>query len=182
MPAGSNRVKVQGHDNIKNATSILDYIFRELAISYLGRDDLAHVEPEGTRYDELGRGESEGVRNFTEAKPEVASSAIEMIRQAASAGFHRNRVPSGVTELYVVKGGNEPTAGPAGGMMAVETVGQSTSTAAVASASTAVMARMAEAKMKGYEGDPCGECGNFTLVRNGTCMKCDTCGSTSGCS
>ena len=38
------------------------------------------------------------------------------------------------------------------------------------------------ARMKGYEGDPCGECGNFTLVRNGTCMKCLTCGSTSGCS
>ena len=41
---------------------------------------------------------------------------------------------------------------------------------------------IAEARMKGYEGDSCGECGNFTLLRNGTCMKCDTCGSTSGCS
>ena len=39
-----------------------------------------------------------------------------------------------------------------------------------------------EARMKGYEGDACGECGNFTLVRNGTCMKCVTCGATSGCS
>jgi len=39
-----------------------------------------------------------------------------------------------------------------------------------------------QAKMKGYEGDGCGECGNFTMVRNGTCLKCDTCGSTSGCS
>ena len=42
--------------------------------------------------------------------------------------------------------------------------------------------RRAEARIKGYEGDSCGSCGNFTLVRNGTCMKCDTCGSTSGCS
>ncbi len=42
--------------------------------------------------------------------------------------------------------------------------------------------RAAEARMKGYEGDACGTCGNFTLVRNGTCMKCNTCGSTSGCS
>ena len=33
-----------------------------------------------------------------------------------------------------------------------------------------------KAKMQGYEGDPCGECGNYTLVRNGTCMKCNTCG------
>ena len=38
------------------------------------------------------------------------------------------------------------------------------------------------ARLRGYEGEDCAECGNFTLVRNGTCMKCDTCGSTSGCS
>ncbi|HEY0265597.1 MAG TPA: hypothetical protein VGC16_02525, partial [Rhizomicrobium sp.] len=43
-------------------------------------------------------------------------------------------------------------------------------------------ARAAEARLKGFEGDSCGSCGNFTLVRNGTCMKCNTCGSTSGCS
>ena len=42
--------------------------------------------------------------------------------------------------------------------------------------------RAAEARLKGYEGDACGACGNFTLLRNGTCMKCDTCGGTSGCS
>ena len=42
--------------------------------------------------------------------------------------------------------------------------------------------KRAEARAKGYEGEACGECGNFTLVRNGTCMKCDTCGSTTGCS
>jgi ribonucleoside-diphosphate reductase alpha chain len=40
----------------------------------------------------------------------------------------------------------------------------------------------AEAKVKGYEGESCRECGNFTLLRNGTCLKCDTCGGTSGCS
>jgi len=40
----------------------------------------------------------------------------------------------------------------------------------------------AKAKMQGYEGEACGECGNYTLVRNGTCMKCNTCGGTSGCS
>jgi ribonucleoside-diphosphate reductase alpha chain len=40
----------------------------------------------------------------------------------------------------------------------------------------------AQARLQGYEGDSCGECGNFTLVRNGTCLKCNTCGSTSGCS
>ena len=53
-------------------------------------------------------------------------------------------------------------------------------TAAAAAPSKAE--RRAEAKAKGYEGEMCSECGNFTLVRNGTCMKCDTCGSTTGCS
>ena len=42
--------------------------------------------------------------------------------------------------------------------------------------------RLREARAKGYEGHSCDECGNFTLVRNGTCMKCLTCGATSGCS
>jgi ribonucleoside-diphosphate reductase alpha chain len=46
----------------------------------------------------------------------------------------------------------------------------------------AAAARRAEAKAKGYEGEMCSECMNFTLVRNGTCLKCDTCGSTTGCS
>ena len=55
-PAGM----VQGNDSIKNATSILDYIFRELAVSYLDRTDLAHVKPTGESFDDLGRGEGEG--------------------------------------------------------------------------------------------------------------------------
>jgi ribonucleoside-diphosphate reductase alpha chain len=42
--------------------------------------------------------------------------------------------------------------------------------------------RRAEAKLRGYVGDACPECSNFTMVRNGTCLKCDTCGSTTGCS
>jgi ribonucleoside-diphosphate reductase alpha chain len=42
--------------------------------------------------------------------------------------------------------------------------------------------RIRAARIKGYEGDSCAECGNFTLIRNGTCLKCDTCGATSGCS
>jgi ribonucleoside-diphosphate reductase alpha chain len=42
--------------------------------------------------------------------------------------------------------------------------------------------RIRAARIKGYEGDSCAECGNFTLIRNGTCLKRDTCGATSGCS
>jgi hypothetical protein len=44
------------------------------------------------------------------------------------------------------------------------------------------LAKIAQARIKGYEGDPCASCGSFTLVRNGTCMKCHTCGGTTGCS
>ena len=53
--------------------------------------------------------------------------------------------------------------------------------AAVTAAHTAA-ARYREARIKGYEGDPCRECGQMTMVRNGTCLRCDSCGSTSGCS
>ncbi len=44
------------------------------------------------------------------------------------------------------------------------------------------MDKRTEARMKGYIGEACPECANFTLVRNGTCLKCDTCGATTGCS
>ena len=52
---------------------------------------------------------------------------------------------------------------------------------ALASGMVSMDARV-KAKMQGYEGDSCGECGNYTLVRNGTCYRCNTCGGTSGCS
>jgi ribonucleoside-diphosphate reductase alpha chain len=66
--------------------------------------------------------------------------------------------------------------------MSVETVTSET-TATLLSTTVSTRAEQAmAARLKGYEGDSCGECGNFTLVRNGTCLKCDTCGSTSGCS
>jgi ribonucleoside-diphosphate reductase alpha chain len=45
-----------------------------------------------------------------------------------------------------------------------------------------VAEKRSQARLKGYTGEACSECGNFTLVRNGTCLKCDTCGATSGCS
>ncbi|MEM1265785.1 MAG: adenosylcobalamin-dependent ribonucleoside-diphosphate reductase, partial [Pseudomonadota bacterium] len=149
---------VQGNDSIKNATSILDYIFRELAVSYLDREDLAHVKPAGRHFDELGRGEEEGVSNVRQVEPEVSKASIEMIRQTSSSGYLRKRLPQ---ELMVLQGGGAPV---------------------VEAMSAAVLDQRTKAKMQGYEGDPCGECGNFTLVRNGTCLKCNTCGATTGCS
>ncbi|KAA9009061.1 vitamin B12-dependent ribonucleotide reductase [Histidinibacterium aquaticum] len=176
-PAGM----VQGNDSIKNATSILDYIFRELAVSYLDRTDLAHVKPEGVGFDEIGRGEEEGAPNFREVPDSRGASPIDVLRQVASSGYIRKRVP---TELMVYQGGQGgETAYDAGAVATLETVVPETCSASGAGQTSglAITARD-KAKMQGYEGDPCGECGNYTLVRNGTCMKCNTCGGTSGCS
>ncbi|MBV0893012.1 vitamin B12-dependent ribonucleotide reductase [Paracoccus sp. Z118] len=167
-PAGM----VQGNDSIKNATSILDYIFRELAVSYLDRTDLAHVKPNGTSFDSLGGGVAEA-RNVAPAGEEKSRS-LEMLRQISSTGYLRKRLPQ---ELVVLQGGASAVA-MTSGMAEGAAVFQ---TSAVEVATLSMDAR-AKAKMQGYEGDPCGECGNYTLVRNGTCMKCNTCGGTSGCS
>jgi ribonucleoside-diphosphate reductase alpha chain len=178
-PAGM----VQGNDSIKNATSILDYIFRELAVSYLDRTDLAHVKPGGTAFDDLGRGEEEGKRNFTEVAE--SNSSLDFLKQISSTGYLRKRVPQ---ELVVHQGGFGATALATGtdsvstlNMLAPEGVTYSRTTTSLSTGTVGMDARV-KAKMQGYEGDPCGECGNYTLVRNGTCMKCNTCGGTSGCS
>jgi ribonucleoside-diphosphate reductase alpha chain len=192
---------VEGNDTIKMASSVLDYIFRELAISYLGRNDLAHVEPADLAPDTVGR----GVRENLPEQP--ADAAIATIKRVTSTGYVRNR-------LVVVQGGANGTNGgvrhangangngngsghhdhgamvvasaQAGGGTGLQTeiIRQEAVTV-----STQVIEeidrrfdRIREARLKGYEGDACGECGNFTLVRNGTCLKCTTCGGTSGCS
>ncbi len=183
-PAGM----VQGNDSIKNATSILDYIFRELAVSYLDRTDLAHVKPEGASFDDLGRGQEEGVANVKELSETAANKSLAVLKQISSTGYLRKRLPQ---ELVVLQGGQ------AGGMVfgqtgtdpvqALNTLVPETSDGPVATAATMetsmpAMNAVSRAKMQGYEGEACGDCGNYTLVRNGTCMKCNTCGSTSGCS
>jgi ribonucleoside-diphosphate reductase alpha chain len=176
-PAGM----VQGNDSIKNATSILDYIFRELAVSYLDRTDLAHVKPQGASFDDLGRGVEEGKRNIADVSDQAATRGLEVLRHISSTGYLRKRLPQ---DLVVLQGGMT-TAAPGGdslgslGLMLPQTA--SLGATALASG-TVVLDERAKAKMQGYEGDPCGECGNYTLVRNGTCMKCNTCGGTSGCS
>ncbi|PPD15142.1 MAG: ribonucleoside-diphosphate reductase, adenosylcobalamin-dependent [Methylobacterium sp.] len=185
-PAGM----VQGNDAIKNATSILDYVFRELAVSYLGREDLAHVTPDDLGSTTIGRGdEAEGLPE--DAAPPPATRHI-------STGLVRGRS----TNLLAVTGGGT-TAQASSTVYALHTSGATAlkpdadiaaaieslgfAEAAAAKASPAAKAddmatKRSIAKMKGYVGDACGECGNFTLVRNGTCLKCDTCGSTTGCS
>ncbi len=183
---------VQGNDSIKNATSILDYIFRELAVSYLDRTDLAHVKPQGASFDDLGRGVEEGVSNVEELSESAANRSLEVLKQISSTGYLRKRLPQ---ELVVLQGGQTMGAMAFAGRdpetalqtLVPETMGTGTGATVLAS-STSVssgavsMDARTKAKMQGYEGEACGDCGNYTLVRNGTCMKCNTCGATSGCS
>ena len=171
-PAGM----VQGNDSIKNATSILDYIFRELAVSYLDRTDLAHVKPEGASFDDIGIGNEEGVRNVKEVSDTAATRSLEVLKQISSTGYLRKRLPQ---ELMQQQETSSKTTDPGEGELATMVAAKSISPAVE---SDPTMDPRAKAKLQGYEGDPCSECGNYTLVRNGTCMKCNTCGGTSGCS
>ena len=184
-PAGM----VQGNDSIKNATSILDYVFRELAVSYLDRTDLAHVKPEGASFDDIGLGIEEGVSNVSELSETAASKSLEVLKQISSTGYLRKRLPQ---DLVVLQGGISDTAEMVkDSAAALETLMPEVAVAGAVAVNTTAMAAASgtvgldartKAKMQGYEGEACGECGNYTLVRNGTCMKCNTCGGTSGCS
>jgi ribonucleoside-diphosphate reductase alpha chain len=166
---------VQGNDAIKNATSILDYVFRELAISYLGRNDLAHVDPSDIGPDVIGKGEKQS------QAPEPASAATSRF---VSKGFVRSKAD----KLMLVRGASAGSAPSAlepshQAMEALEPSAPVMGFSAPDSWSVSpVEARRKEARMKGYVGEACPECANFTMVRNGTCLKCDTCGSTTGCS
>ena len=181
---------VQGNQSIKNATSILDYVFRELAISYLSRHDLAHVDPGEIGHDVLGGGVGQ------DKAPDTAAPVTTT--PLASTGFRRGKPMN----LLAIQGGNgvpsvETVARGGAALTALATVGATALKEEPEAYGDAEMAKLgfsapaaqpsaserrAEAIMKGYVGDSCGECGNFTLVRNGTCLKCNTCGSTTGCS
>ena len=167
---------VEGNDAIKMSTSLIDYIFRELAISYLGRNDLAHVQPADVLPDTVGNGSTESTL------PD--GSGVAAVMRATSTGYVRSK-------LTVLQGGagQAGTSARAGGLevgagLAVTSLAEELhmTTALASPALDPRIERIKAARLKGYEGDSCGECGNFTLVRNGTCLKCDTCGSTSGCS
>ena len=115
---------VQGSDYIKMSTSPLDYIFRELAVRYDDRNDLAHVPP----------------------------------AQIEEKKYIPPILPIPVEEAPVAE------------KVTVEVTPKTTPSKAE------------EAKVKGYEGEACTSCSQFTLVRNGSCLKCVSCGETSGCS
>jgi len=184
---------VQGNDTIKNATSLLDYIFRELAVSYLGRDDLAHVQPDDLKIDATatGGGEDDEPEDDTDQDDQV----LNVVKSVASQGYIRSNLPS---NLIVFKGsqsrrvanGDTDVEANLAGEDAFQEIGRAVESAAGSPVMESLgglesdlqQDRVREARLKGYEGDACGSCGNFTLVRNGTCLKCQTCGSTTGCS
>ncbi|MEL6226957.1 MAG: TSCPD domain-containing protein, partial [Pseudomonadota bacterium] len=85
-PAGD----VTGNDRITKATSILDYIFRELAVSYLDRADLAEIS-DSLSHDGLGRGLADGTRET----PELSAEAAKVI----SRGFSRGQLPDNIVIL-----------------------------------------------------------------------------------
>jgi ribonucleoside-diphosphate reductase alpha chain len=191
---------VQGNEAIKNATSILDYIFRELAVSYLGRNDLAHVDPSNIGSTVMGGGVAEDKPGGRAAAPVLLADrlvskgltrglhhkvvivqdqiAAERINGASSFETHGALAYALRPELEDAPGGSFDVNARDGASAAFSATHLSVSS--VARPGKAEL--LAEARAKGYEGEACGTCGNFTLVRNGTCLKCDTCGGTTGCS
>jgi ribonucleoside-diphosphate reductase alpha chain len=149
---------VQGNPHIKMTTSIIDYIFRELAITYLGRHDLAHVEEEDLRGDALHRDRGEPEFEDEEVIEErVIESKPPSKAFATPRSEHLHPLPeNGNGHKLAVKLENPRQA--------------------------SMEEKIRVARLKGYEGDPCSECGQLTLVRSGACCKCDSCGATSGCS
>jgi ribonucleoside-diphosphate reductase alpha chain len=192
---------VQGNDTIKYATSILDYVFRELAVSYLERFDLAHVDPSGESFDALGKGVEEGkptpdtrfvskglTRSRTDRLKVMEGGSTSPSPAGGGSAEGRGGVVSNITALTSagprgeISGATALKHEPEQRISPATALEQFTRPEIRAQAKMAAAEKRAEARAKGYEGEACGECGNFTLVRNGTCMKCDTCGSTTGCS
>jgi ribonucleoside-diphosphate reductase alpha chain len=269
---------VTGNARIKMATSIIDYIFRELAVEYLSRSDLKQVSDEDIRSDVVrpvkgprnGHGDTRGSRSSTggagavgpasdtRTKTKAAETAVASqgerhaespVRTARADAGDANGVQSATAGASVPRSGYEASSydGPTGARggeltsAAVESPSHVAETrvgndrGAAPSSATFVEAnrnsidrvarsdpeeettaspgssvltiparrngthagesdthlaaparshaeRTREARLKGYEGDPCRECGQMTMVRNGTCLRCDSCGATSGCS
>ena len=165
---------VVGHDNIKMATSIIDYIFRELAVSYLGRYELAQVQPD-MAMDAMGTPDPEFTGEEAGETSYHAPTPTRVTEKLHPQSPHMR--PSSVgAQGSLVQDMPQPRVGDERKAMLQVTPKEPVASGHI----KAERARVAIAK--GYSGDACGSCGNFTLVRNGTCLKCDSCGTTSGCS
>lgn len=176
---------VMGNDRIKMSTSIIDYIFREVAVTYLGRSDLAQVSEDDLRGDAMHSGGDEP--EYTEevvvhrGEGYAFTSAIGVDGGHDSAGYYRGSDATPVSYHTVRQAQATARVGLPVGNVAI-----AAGNVAVAVAAAPAPARGGRAvqiaRQKGYEGDPCPECGALTLVRNGACLKCISCGGTTGCS
>ena len=153
---------VKLNDRIKMATSIIDYIFRELAITYLERTDLAQVQEDDLRMDSMKKDDQD---------PECVAEEVDMTALAKSS-ILTEHLPARRNGLHDHGHGNGHSHGNGSVAHKLELKRETLTVTSVRQ----------EAREKGYEGDPCQNCKQFTLVRNGTCLKCMTCGETSGCS
>ncbi len=156
---------VGGHDYIKMATSVLDYIFRDLAISYLNRHDLGQIKPEdlvstAMQADSQHKSAFENGRSSHPSKPVQSRLSVQTSKEVPSTPVSTRN------ELLPQTAETPKTASLSPGQAVLNQA----------------IKTIRSARQKGYEGDPCPACGNLTLVRNGTCLKCETCGSTTGCS
>jgi ribonucleoside-diphosphate reductase alpha chain len=153
---------VTGNDHIKMATSVIDYIFRELAITYLGRQDLAHPGPAS----DVPEPEYHSEEVISEQP--VPPTQLRLPSRAFSEQTRHSE-----QHAHSAQVGHAPQS--VNGRLAAHR-----SAGAIAVQQRTEQAK--QARLRGYEGDPCPECGAWTLVRNGTCLKCETCGATTGCS
>jgi ribonucleoside-diphosphate reductase alpha chain len=203
-------------------------VFRELAVSYLGRHDLAHVDTSDFSNTALGKGIQEGKTNLlstgwtrgykptlvsgnerqasgepkgsaTAAPARASSTATVTSFAGAAARKIEPTVAISTSEIVAFKRDYEERAKELAEEIAEEVIEEVTTEsqqatalfsdkAAADAASAKTEAKKIESErrarsiMQGYTGNICSECQNFTMVRNGTCEKCDTCGATSGCS
>jgi ribonucleoside-diphosphate reductase alpha chain len=169
---------VQGNPHIKMTTSIIDYIFRELAITYLGRYDLAHVMPEDLRGD--AQHDPQDDPDF-DGEEVVAERTVELseVPHAKNLLTRTSRVSHPRSaHVHPISGRSHSD----GGGSAHAPADSENSGHRTHAAMQALAERIRLARQKGYEGDPCPRCGQLTLVRSGACLRCDTCGETTGCS
>ena len=169
---------VSGNDTIKMSTSIIDYIFRELAISYLGRNEFAHVSP-----DEL---QASAVHTQNEDEPEFDNEQVVSERtlstEESQAFLKQEENDFEGVDFALLKNSDPEPEQTHAEFSDTSDFGTDSSTESWTAQERSTIDLVLEARMKGYEGESCHTCQQFTMVRNGSCLKCASCGATSGCS
>ena len=173
---------VMGNDRIKMSTSVIDYIFRDLAVNYLGRNELAQVSEEDLRADAVNQPDPEPEYTeevVVEERRVVNSSHVYEFAGGQEEG--EDEQPRSSSTLLEAPGGYAPGTG-ADNLTLVESMGAASVNIMTSIGGTASARAVQVAKQQGFAGDPCLSCQAMMLVRNGTCLKCMNCGATSGCS